>query len=185
MKYLGDLTEDQTIDFKFSTHKADGTPITLAGTPVVKVYKANATDSETATGVTLSVDFDSVTGLHNLRIDTSADAFYAVANDYSVVITAGTVDGVSVVGAVLATFSIENRFIEPAAMADAILDRADGVETGKTLRQALRIMAAILAGKVSGAGSGTETFTGLDGATDRVEVAVDEDGNRTAVTFDP
>jgi len=112
MKYLGDLTEDQTIDFKFSTHKADGTPITLAGTPAVKIYKANATDSETATGVTLSVDFDGVTGLHNVRIDTSADAFYATGNDYSVVITTGTVDSVSVVGTVLATFSIENRFIE-------------------------------------------------------------------------
>jgi len=114
MKYLGNLTEDQTIDFKFSTHQADGTPITLAGTPApaVKVYKGNATDSETATGVTLSVDFDGVTGLHNVNIDTSAAAFYAVGSDYSVVITVGTVDGVSVVGTVLATFSIENRFME-------------------------------------------------------------------------
>jgi len=108
MKYLGNLTEDQIIDFKFSTHKADGTPITLAN-GAVKVYKGNATDTEINTGVTLSVDFDGVTGLHNVNIDTSAAAFYAVANDYSVVITAGTVDSVSVVGTVLATFSIENR----------------------------------------------------------------------------
>ena len=56
MKYLGNLTEGQVIDFHFSTHKADGTPITLGGTPVVKVYKANATGTETATGVTLDVD---------------------------------------------------------------------------------------------------------------------------------
>ena len=108
MKYLGNLTEDQVIDFKFSTHKADGTPITLAN-GVVKVYKDNATDTEINTGVTLSVDFDGVTGLHNVNIDTSAAAFYAVASDYNVVITVGTVDGVSVVGTVLATFSIENR----------------------------------------------------------------------------
>ena len=112
MKYLGNLTEDQVIDFHFSTHKADGTPITLGGTPAVKIYRANATDSEATAGVTLDVDFDGVTGLHHVRIDTSTDAFYSAANDYSVVITAGTVDSVSVVGTVLATFSIENRFNE-------------------------------------------------------------------------
>ena len=107
MKYLGNLTEDQIIDFCFSTHKADGTPIDLVN-GTVSVYKANGVVQSTE-GVTLVAPFDSTTGLAQVRIDTSAHSFYAVANDYSVVITAGTVDGVSVVGTVLATFSIENR----------------------------------------------------------------------------
>ena len=107
--YIGNLIEDQTIDFAFSTHSAAGAPITLAGSPVVKVYKANSTTTETTAGVTLSVDFDGVTGMHHVRIDTSADAFYQVGNDYSAVLVSGTVDGVSVAGTVLATFSIENR----------------------------------------------------------------------------
>lgn len=112
MQYLGDYAEDYaTLNFKFSTHKADGTPATLSGTPAISVYKANGTTQSTA-GITLSVDFDSVTGLNNVLIDLSADAFYAVANDYQVVITTGTVDSVSVVGTVLAHFSIENRFAE-------------------------------------------------------------------------
>jgi len=112
MQYLGDYAEDYaTLNFKFSTHKADGTPITLAGTPAVSVYKGNNT-TQTTTGVTLTVDFDTVTGLHNVLIDLSADAFYAVANDYAVVITAGTVNSISVVGTVIAHFSIENRYIE-------------------------------------------------------------------------
>lgn len=112
MQYLGDYAEDYaTLNFKFSTHKADGTPATLSGTPAISVYKANGTTQSTA-GITLSVDFDSVTGLNNVLIDLSADAFYAVANDYQVVITTGTVDSVSVVGTVLAHFSIENRFNE-------------------------------------------------------------------------
>jgi hypothetical protein len=112
MQYLGDYAEDYaTLNFKFSTHKAAGTPATLSGTPAISVYKANGTTQSTA-GVTLTVDFDSVTGLNNVLIDLSADAFYAVANDYSVVITTGTVDSVSVVGTVLAHFSIENRFNE-------------------------------------------------------------------------
>lgn len=107
--FLGDYAEDYpTLNFKFTTRTLAGAPATLTG-GVVKVYKASATDSETATGVTLAADFDGVTGLNNVLIDLSADAFYAVANDYSVVITTGTVDSVSVVGEVLATFSIENR----------------------------------------------------------------------------
>lgn len=134
MQYLGDYAEDYaTLNFKFSTHKADGTPIALAGTPAISVYKANGTTQSTA-GVTLTTDFDSVTGLNNVLIDLSADAFYAVANDYQVVITTGTVDSVSVVGTVLAHFSIENRFNETVvsdktgfslsdAGVDAIFDR--------------------------------------------------------------
>ena len=109
MQYLGDYAEDATLNFKFSTHKADGTPIALAGTPAVSVYKGNGTTQSTA-GITLSVDFDGVTGLNNVLIDLSADAFYAPGNDYSVVITTGTVNSVSVVGTVLAHFSIENRY---------------------------------------------------------------------------
>jgi len=110
MKWIGNLAEDQAAYFRFSTHKADGTPITLAGTPALSVYKDD-NDTQTTTGVTLSVDDDGVTGMHTVKIDTS-DAFYAVGSDYSVVITTGTVDSVSVVGTVLATFSIENRFNE-------------------------------------------------------------------------
>jgi hypothetical protein len=124
MQYLGDYAEDYaTLNFKFSTHKADGTPIALAGTPAVSVYKANGTTQSTAE-ITLSVDFDSVTGLNNVLIDLSADAFYAVGNDYSVVITAGTVDGVSVVGTVLAHFSIENRYELQTGDAYAVVNKA-------------------------------------------------------------
>lgn len=111
MKHLGNLIEDQIIDFTFSTHAADGTPTSLAGNPAISVYKANST-AQTTEGVTLTVDFDSVTGLNHVRIDTSAHAFYATGNDYSVVITTGTVDGTSVVGTTLAVFSIENRYVE-------------------------------------------------------------------------
>jgi hypothetical protein len=74
---------------------------------------------------------------------------------------------------------------ERNAIADALLDRANAIETGKKFRQALRIAAAILAGKVSGAGTGTETFLGIDGATPRVRVTTDPAGNRLTVTFDP
>jgi hypothetical protein len=103
MVNLGDRAVGSTLSFLFNTHKADGTPITLAGTPVISVYKNSVT--QTTTGVTLTVDYDSRTGMHQVIIDTS-DAFYATGNDFNVVITTGTVNSISVVGSVVAKFSI-------------------------------------------------------------------------------
>lgn len=56
------------------------------------------------------------------------------------------------------------------------------IESGLTAAEVMRIIAAAMAGKVSGAGTGTETFKGLDGTTNRIVSTVDNDGNRTAVT---
>lgn len=55
---------------------------------------------------------------------------------------------------------------------------------GKDLQEAIRYVAAICAGKISGAGTGTEEFVGLDGITRRVTVSVDNLGNRTGVIYD-
>ncbi len=107
-QHAGDYGEDTTeLVIEFTT-SVGGVPTTLLGTPVVSVYKAdNLTPS--IVGVTFVVDFDGVTGLNNVKIDLSADAFYEVAKDYTLVITTGTVDGSSVVGHVVGGFSIENR----------------------------------------------------------------------------
>jgi hypothetical protein len=55
---------------------------------------------------------------------------------------------------------------------------------GKSIQAALRYIAAVVAGKLSGAGTGTETVKGLDGSTDRATFTVDASGNRT-VSYDP
>lgn len=69
--------------------------------------------------------------------------------------------------------------------ADALLDRANGVEVGVAPRGAFRLMLSMLAGKVSGARTGTETFrSAVADSKDRVVVTADEDGNRTAVVTD-
>jgi hypothetical protein len=67
--------------------------------------------------------------------------------------------------------------------AEALLDAADGVETNLTPREALRLLVA-LACKVSGAGTGTETFRNFNDDTNRIVATVDADGNRTSITFD-
>jgi hypothetical protein len=71
---------------------------------------------------------------------------------------------------------------ERQAVAAALLDLANAVD-GKTLRQTLQIVAAVVAGKVSGAGSSTETFRGLNDQNNRVVVTADPLGNRTNVTY--
>jgi acyl-CoA synthetase (NDP forming) len=67
---------------------------------------------------------------------------------------------------------------------DDLLDRADGIETGLTLRQALRGIAAVLYGKKSGSGTASEVFrnAAADDA-DRVTVVGEADGDRTAITL--
>lgn len=106
---LGDRTEDSIIYFMWSTNAADGSSITRATDGTISVYK-NDSLTQSVAGITDTEDFDSLTGIHMCKIDTSADAFYAAAEDYTIVLSGATIDGKSV-NAVLAVFSIENRFM--------------------------------------------------------------------------
>jgi hypothetical protein len=181
MKYLGNIAAGQTLNFLFSTNDQSGAAVEPSDGGTVGVYKDGDDASSTTAGVGCSLSFNGVTGVNLVTIDTS-DAFYESEHDYSVVLSGAVIDG-ETVNAALASFSIANRYPAPESNADALLDRADGIEANTTLRQAMRIVAAVLAGKVSGAGSGNEQFTGLDGATLRVEVTTDPAGNRTNVTY--
>jgi len=112
--YLGDFAAGATVPVAFNTSDLDAAPITLtSGT--IRVYRDDST-TEDDSGITLTADYDSRTGLHRVDIDLSSDGtFYAAAHDFFVVITVGTVDGVSVVGKCVAQFSIANRYKEAAA----------------------------------------------------------------------
>lgn len=68
--------------------------------------------------------------------------------------------------------------------ADALLDRANGIETGRTVRQMGRILLAALAGKASGMGTTTGRFRDQADTKDRIVVTQDADGNRSALTLD-
>lgn len=67
--------------------------------------------------------------------------------------------------------------------ATALLDLADGVEAGKTVRQGLRLMLAALAGKVSGADTTTVKIRDTNDTVDRITATVDANGNRSALTL--
>lgn len=127
--YLGDFAEDGDLFFKFTTRAfATGIPTTLAGSPVLSVYKDEggaATEKTTAEAYfDLDVDHDSIAGWNNVRIDLSGDAFFATGADYSIVITTGTVDSVNVFGENIANFSIENRSMGQPAGATLAADVA-------------------------------------------------------------
>lgn len=74
--------------------------------------------------------------------------------------------------------------LEAANFSAYLLDEED-IETGMTLRQAMRLIAAATAGKVSGGGTTTITFkSAVADADNRIVATVDNDGNRTAITYD-
>lgn len=73
---------------------------------------------------------------------------------------------------------------ERNSVADALLDRTDGIETGLTLRQGLRLFAAALLGKVSGMLSNAPVFRDTNDSKNRISATTDANGNRTAVSLD-
>lgn len=105
--YLGDFKKDSIVYFCWDTNDKNGASITRATNGTIKVYKDDGLTESTA-GIADTEDFDGLTGVHNCKIALT-DAFYAAGHDYSVVLVGAVIDG-ETVNAVLATFSMENRF---------------------------------------------------------------------------
>lgn len=70
-----------------------------------------------------------------------------------------------------------------AAIATALLDAADAIETGVTPRGALRAILAMVAGEVEDAETASPTISNPAGDTERVTMTTDINGNRSAVTL--
>jgi hypothetical protein len=106
-KHLGDYDQSAVVYTKFSTFQpSTGATFTLAGSPAIAVYK-DASATESTSGVTLTTNFDSRTGLNHVAIDTSSDGtFYSAGSFFDAVLTAGTVDSVSVAGSAIASFTL-------------------------------------------------------------------------------
>lgn len=130
-KHLGDFDTSAVIYGKFTTHRpSTGATFTLGGTPALSVYKDNSTTQST-TGVTLTPDFDSVTGFNHFAIDTSADGtFYSAGSFFDIVITTGTVDSVSVTGSVVSSFTLRKTAALKPTTAGRTLDVSAGGEAG-------------------------------------------------------
>ena len=117
MEYQGDYAEDATVYIMFNTFTSNdpsaSSTITDFINTDVHIHKDNGlTQRNNAAGITVSVDFDGITGSHMIAIDTSDDTvggFWVTGSDYFVRIEGTTVDGATI-NAVIGHFSIENRF---------------------------------------------------------------------------
>lgn len=111
VKILGDLAAGDLVRFSFNTVGLNSAPITLVGVSAQSHFAIKKDGSDmilAADTVTVSVDAGSVTGYHVVTVDTTKTGFDA-GSDYEIRLTAGTIDSISHVGAVLATWSLENR----------------------------------------------------------------------------
>jgi len=105
---MRDLKLEDTIYILFTTRAfATGIPTTLANTPVLSIYEENNLTQITA-GVSVTADYDSVTGLNQATIVATAANGYEAGKSYDLVITTGTVDSVSVVGEVVGSFTVQS-----------------------------------------------------------------------------
>jgi hypothetical protein len=104
---MRDIVLEETIYMDFTTRAfATGIPTVLAGTPVLSVLEENNATPITA-GVSVAVDRASVVGLNMATIVATAANGYEAGKGYSVYISTGTVGGVSVIGEVVAQFTID------------------------------------------------------------------------------
>jgi phage gp36-like protein len=115
-EYLGSFAVGASVPVPWATNSAAGSSITRAVDGGVRIYKNGGTTQRTSSaGITDVEDFDGVTGVHRISIDTSDDTdpgFYVAGATYQVMLTGATIDG-QTVNAWLAHF----RLITPAAAA--------------------------------------------------------------------
>ncbi len=104
---MRDITLEDTIYMDFTTRAfATGIPTVLSNTPVLSVLEENNATPITA-GVSVDVDRASVVGLNMATIIATAANGYEAGKGYSVYISTGTVDSVSVIGEVVGQFTIQ------------------------------------------------------------------------------
>lgn len=127
--WVGDFRTGKTIRKMFNSNAVAGESITLATNGTVSVYKDGGTTQST-TGVTFTEDFDSLTGVHLVAVDTSADGtFYSAGSDFEVVLSGATIDGKSI-NATLFSFSLQNRSALMPTTDGRLLDVSAGGEAG-------------------------------------------------------
>jgi len=185
---MRDINLEDTIYPRFTTRAfATGIPTTLGGTPVLSVYEENNTTQITA-GVSVSADYDSVTGLNQATIVATADNGYEAGKSYDVVITTGTVGGVSVVGEVVASFTVEDAAVitDVASVQSSVDNFAVGSASISTVAESYTLTTGT---QSSGTFASTETRDGTPhqhtdtaGTTD-LYYQFDVSGNGVATEF--
>lgn len=168
----------------------EGRPI--AGTSA-GVATASATGQLVVSGSGTAAGVATVTGNVVAALNGSAASTgvaMASANVTALGNMSGSASGGATVGATIyATGALSGTIapaveLEASAFSSYLLDQED-VESGLTLRKALRLIAAATAGKVSGAEGTTVTIRNpVADSKDRIIATVDASGNRSGVSYD-
>lgn len=126
--HVGDYTLEDTITVPFTTRAfATGAPTDFdEGTPVIEVYEDDSV-TQITTAETLTPSFDTVVGLNMVSVAATAANGFESGKSYTLVISTGTVDSVSVVGEVVGHFTIER-----GAAAVDLANGTDGLGAIKT-----------------------------------------------------
>ena len=174
--------------FRLQTTKASalqvGVPqaVQSAGDTAITLDSTAAAQTDFYKGCVVAITSGS--GANQARIITAYNGTTKVATidrawDVALVITAGSTRSI------FAVFPQGlNQAPTTAQIATEIFD-TQTVESGMTFRGALRLMGAVLMGRRSGTGSGTEVFNAaVTNAKARVTATIDGSGNRTNVTTD-
>lgn len=184
-----DVPLNDTPYFDFITSRFDtGAVADADSAPTFEVFE-DGTDTDIGVGGT-ATKRASKTGDYRASFAASAANGFEAGKYYNVVASAtvNSVAGKGIIGrfrCMAAVPAVAGDVPSANANADALLDRTNGVETGLTLRQALRLEVAGLVGKFSGAtasGSTTVHIRDINDAVDRIIATCDQFGNRTAVT---
>ena len=136
--------------------------------------------------------------IHNTEVTVAGTTFARTIefiNSYSITFEdTGAQYSVRLIGSNNNIFDVENNILNPTDKVTIISGNSAGLINGQitdqvvegalTVNDALRIILAASAGKLSGAATTTITIRDTGDTIDRIVATVDADGNRTAVTLD-
>jgi hypothetical protein len=121
--YHGDFQKSGSIYLYFNTVGTTGEAATISSGTITAYEDGSAT--QFTSGITFDNDFDSVTGFHQIIIDLT-DSNFEVGKTYTLVLSAGTVGALSVVGRIVGSFSVE-RYATAEDITGAALAEPTGV----------------------------------------------------------
>lgn len=169
-----DVYLEDNLVFSICTHDPDTGILTDADAlPSYRVYE-DETAIAILTGTMAKLDDANTTGFYTESIACTAANGFESGKTYTIYIEA-TVD--SDTGGI--SFGFKAKSIA------SIWDLSNGIETGLTPRQAMRLITAAVAGKLSGAATVTVTIrNAVADDSNRITATVDADGNRSAIVYD-
>jgi hypothetical protein len=172
---------NQTIYLYFGTVGTDGVAETLtSGT--VEIYEDGGA-TQITTAETLDNDFDSVTGFHQLAVDLN-DAGFETGKTYTVILTGGTVDSVSVTGRIIGVFSV-GRYASATDIKSSVVGAATTEPTSPpastaTLEAKINWIFLMFRNKKT-ITSSQQTFYAEDASTVAGKQALTDDGTTTTI----